>query len=182
MNDTGVTETAAPQLKYLTLEGLPELTLVWEESFKGILSFQNLQQVSVSDCKSMQTLFPAALAKNLKKLEKLKIEYCNELREIVGKEVDAATDVTKTIVFPRLTSLTLEWLPEVTFFYPEIFFMESPKLKILWVYKCPKLELFQGAHPDSDGEGESSSSSSVKRQHLFSGFKVCNMESSLSIV
>jgi hypothetical protein len=182
MNDTGVTETAAPQLKYLTLEGLPELTFVWETNYKGILRFQNLQQVSVSDCKRMQTLFPATLAKNLKKLDKLKIESCNELREIVGKEVDAATDVTKTIVFPRLTSLTLEWLPEVTFFYPEIFFMESPKLKILWVYKCPKLELFQGAHPDSDGEGESSSSSSVKRQHLFSGFKVCNMESSLSIV
>ncbi|MCI29369.1 hypothetical protein A2U01_0050578, partial [Trifolium medium] len=71
-------------------------------------------------------------------------------------------------VFPRLTSLILECLPEVTFFYPEIFSMESPKLKNLSVYKCPNLELFQGAHPDSDGEGESSSSSSVKRPHLFS--------------
>jgi hypothetical protein len=181
MNDTGVTETAASQLKYLTLEGLPELTFVWETNYKGILRFQNLQQVSVSDCKRMQTLFPATLAKNLKKLDKLKIESCNELREIVGKEVDAATDVTKTIVFPRLTSLTLDCLPKATFVYPEIFSMESPKLKILCVVQCPKLELFQGAHPNSGGEGESSSSS-VKRQHLFSGFKVCNMESSLSIV
>jgi hypothetical protein len=246
MNDTGVTETAL-QLKYLTLEGLPELTLVWEKNFNGILSFQNLQEVSVRDCKRMQTLFPAALAKNLKTLEKLKIKSCKELREIVGKEVDAATDVTKTILFrpinwaqlvnelplgrilqenpcsitreeqllvrhhlphsqtpdfqvplllgtrgltptknkmilfPRLTSLTLEWLPEVTFFYPETFSMESPKLKNLCVLGCPKLELFKGAHPDSDGEGESSSSS-IKRQHLFLGLKVCNIESSLSIV
>ncbi|MCI07454.1 hypothetical protein A2U01_0028523, partial [Trifolium medium] len=121
------------------------------------------------------------LAKNLKKLEKLKIKYCKELREIVGKEVDAATDVTKTIVFPSLTSLILECLPEVTLFYHEIFSMESPKLKNLCVLKCPKLELFQGAHPGSDGEGEISSCS-VKGQHLFSGLKVRNTKSSLSIV
>ncbi|KAK2353849.1 hypothetical protein QL285_091433 [Trifolium repens] len=179
MNDTGISETS-PQLNCLTLEGLPELTLVWEKNCKGILRFENLQQVSVSDCKSMQTLFPAALAKNLKKLEKLEIECCDELREIVGKEVDPATGVTEKFVFPCLTTLDLSELPEIIYFYPEIFSMESPKLKSLCVLECPKLELFQGAHPDSDGEGESSCNS-IKRQHLFSCLKDISILQELSL-
>ncbi|MCH90454.1 rpp4 candidate R5, partial [Trifolium medium] len=183
----------------------------------------------------MQTLFPAALAKNLKKLEKLEIKFCNELREIVGKEVDAATDVTKTILFQPInwaqlinglslgpivqenaSSIPMEEqylvkhylprgrtpdfqvpllpgtreltekkkkmivFPQVTFFYPEIFSMESPKLKNLCVFKCPKLELFQGARPDSNGEGESSSTS-VKRQHLFSGLNDMSILEDISL-
>jgi hypothetical protein len=156
MNDTGVTETAAPQLKYLTLEGLPELTLVWEESFKGILSFQNLQQVSVSDCKSMQTLFPAALAKNLKKLEKLKIDSCKNLLEIIEKETDKA----EKFVFPYLTWLDLYGLPKLTYLYSGIFTVECPELHKLLVLDCPKLELFHTTHPEGD------------RRPLFSDLKV----------
>jgi hypothetical protein len=165
MNDTGVTETAAPQLKYLTLEGLPELTFVWETNYKGILRFQNLQQVSVSDCKRMQTLFPATLAKNLKKLEKLKIDSCKNLLEIIEKETDKA----EKFVFPCLTSLHLNDLPELTYFYCEKFSVECLELHKLLVLNCPRFELFQGPRLESEREGNSTS---TNRQPLFSNLQV----------
>ncbi|GAU40300.1 hypothetical protein TSUD_362800 [Trifolium subterraneum] len=150
------------QLNTLTLEDLSELTLVWEKNFQGILQFQNLKQVSVCGCKSIQTLFPAVLAENLKMLDNLEVKSCDELLEIVGKE-DLATGLEKKFSFPHLTSLYLYNLPEFTYFYPEIFTVACPKLNYLSVLDCPKFELFHGAH--AEGEAESNCTS-TNRQPL----------------
>ncbi|KAJ1392591.1 P-loop containing nucleoside triphosphate hydrolase [Sesbania bispinosa] len=166
MNDTEIMETAS-QLKTLTLEGLSELTHVWENSH-GILRFRNLQQVCVSLCENLQTLFPVTLAKSLKKLEKLEIRSCRQVLGIVGKEENAAAHVTEKFVFPCLTSLDLYNLPELTYLYPETFTLECPMLNKLSVISCAELELFQSALPEGKGE---SSSASTNRQPFFSNVK-----------
>ncbi|XP_061345976.1 uncharacterized protein LOC133291693 [Gastrolobium bilobum] len=134
------------QLKKLTLKWLNELTHVWEKNGQGILIFQNLQEVFVHCCEKLETLFPAALAKNLKKLEQLTVQFCNELKEIVGKkEAAAAAQVREKFVFPCLTSLSLYDLPQLAHFCPETIPLECPALNYLFVVDC-KLVLFQRAH------------------------------------
>jgi len=65
-------------------------------------------------------LFPASVAKNIKKLETLQIKSCQDLTETVGKEVHVAADSAELFVFPCLTWLYLYDMPELTYFYCEI--------------------------------------------------------------
>jgi hypothetical protein len=95
------------------------------------------------------------------------------LTEIVGKEVHVAADRAELFVFPCLTSLYLYDLPELTYFYCEIFTVECPELCKLLVLDCSKFELFQCARLEGDGEG---SSTSTNRQPLFSNLEVSNKE------
>lgn len=166
------TESTPSQLKNLSLEGLSKLEHVWEKNYQGDRRFRNLQEVFVSACESLKTLFPMALAKNLNKLEKLEIEGCEKLLEIVGKEEDVVADEAGNFVFPCLFSLDLFDLSELTYFYPGKFNVECPELHELRVMECPKLELFQSALPKGEGEG---CSASIYRQPLFSDLKVSNV-------
>ena len=56
------------RLKKLILEDLSNLKCVWNKTPQGILSFSNLQDVDVTECRSLATLFPLSLARNLGKL------------------------------------------------------------------------------------------------------------------
>ncbi|XP_068477284.1 uncharacterized protein [Phaseolus vulgaris] len=150
-DDTKITATES-QLKILTLNGLGELTHVWEKDTHRILIFRNLQEVAVSYCAKLQTLFPAFLAKSLKELKKLQIDSCENLQDFVENEETAF--VTEKFVFPKLEDLQLNDLPRVT--CPKTFTMEFPSLNFLYVRNCDELELFQSIY-DPMGEGTSSS-------------------------
>ncbi|KAL2335895.1 hypothetical protein Fmac_010341 [Flemingia macrophylla] len=159
MNDTEMLETAS-RLKILTLCRLSELERVWAKNWQGVLFFRNLQEVSVSDCEKLQTLFPASLAKDLQKLEKLVVNRCVNLQAIVEKKEGTAATTTENFIFPRLEKLDLDDLPEVTYFYPQTFTLECPTLSNLSILDCTKLELFQSAHPTAE------SSSSNIQSHM----------------
>ncbi|MCH80412.1 disease resistance protein, partial [Trifolium medium] len=171
------TEEIPTKLNNLTLGNLSELTLLWEKNFQGILKFQNLQQISVNDCKNIQTLFPDILAENLTMLEKLEVKSCDGLREIVGKE-DVTTCSGKKFSFPHLTSIHLDTLPELTYFYHDIFTVEFPVLNDLYVTECPNLELFQGADPEREA---ASTSTSINRQPLIPNLKAISILKELSL-
>ena len=72
-------------LKILTLRRLPKMKQVWNKDPQGIFSFQNLQEISVWECESLQSLFPASVARFLMQLEDLRIEDCG-VEEIVSRE------------------------------------------------------------------------------------------------
>ncbi|CAJ1949990.1 unnamed protein product [Sphenostylis stenocarpa] len=167
MNDIEIMETES-KLKRLTLNGLSKLVRVWEKNRQGVLIFQNLQEVVVNNCESLQTLFPASLAKNLKELEKLEIHYCLKLQEIVENEEDTAANITEKFVFPCLKTLVLCDLPQVTYVCPQTFSLGCPALKYLFVLHCDELELFQSAHPVGEGEG---GGTSITTQPLISDLK-----------
>lgn len=159
------TEAISSQLKNLTLEGLSELKHVWDENYQGNHIFQNLQQVSVDNCESLQTLFPVALATTLKKLEELIILDCKNLVSIIGEEGVAAAG-KENFEFPCLTSLILYKLPKLSYFYKYEFTVKW-ELHQLLVFPCPKFELFQI---------ERSEGASECRLPLFSDLKVRNVE------
>jgi hypothetical protein len=94
------------------------------------------------------------------------------LLEIVEKDVYAgvvAGDDAEKFVFPCLTSLHLNDLPELTYFYCEKFSVECLELHKLLVLNCPRFELFQGPRLESEREGNSTS---TNRQPLFSNLQV----------
>jgi hypothetical protein len=169
-NDNGEIQ---PQLRSLTLVGLSKLKHVWE---KGNIMFQNLLHVSVSDCEVLETLFLMAIAKNIRKLENLRINSCQNLLEIVRKE-DVTEDVAEQFVFPCLASLVLKDLPKLIYFYCEKFTVKCPDLCKLEVLACPKFELFQSERLECEGEG---SSTSIYIQPLFTNLQVSNIESLIS--
>ena len=149
-DDTEIKETES-QLEILFLSGLSELTNVWEKDTHKILIFRNLQEVFVSNCPKLQTLFPVSLAKSLKDLKKLKIDNCINLKDFVEQE--ETTFVTEKFVFPCLEDLELNDLPQIT--CPKMFTLEFPSVKFLSVRECDGLGLFQSAY-DPMGEGTSS--------------------------
>ncbi|KAK9993147.1 hypothetical protein SO802_022850 [Lithocarpus litseifolius] len=141
------------QLKVLKLINLPNLKHVWSLGPQAILTVQNLQEVEVSNCKNMKSLFPASVAKSLKQLEKLKIHNCG-LEEIVAMEEGLET-VTK-FVFPQLVSLSLELMPDLKCFYPGKHTIEWPSLKQLMILKCDKVNIValnELNFPNTDGLG-----------------------------
>ncbi|XP_052113694.1 uncharacterized protein LOC107473397 [Arachis duranensis] len=160
MNDTEIKETSF-QLKKLTLKWLPNVTHVWNPEKQGILSFKSLQIVTVEFCEDLRTLFPIALARDLKKLEELDVTDCDELSNII----EAGT-VDEDLVFPCLTTLALCYLPNLTGFCSQKFTLECRELNCLKVFNCnDQLELFQSQRE------ENQNSTSTAKQLLFTNIK-----------
>ena len=128
-------------LKRLILEQLPTLRHVWNNDPKGSLSIPSLESVTVNECKSIEHLFPASVAKdNIKDLD---VRNCVELVEIVAKDEAATEEANKELImFPRLSSLTLWDLPNLRCICSRMQIVDWPELKYLDVYHCPMLKVF----------------------------------------
>jgi len=119
--DMGLGAAAFPRplpfsLKELTLERLPKLENVWNEDPHGILSVQHLQVVIVKKCKCLTSVFPASVAKDL---EKLVVEDCKGLIEIVAEDNADPREANLELTFPCpcVRSLKLQGLPKFKYFY-----------------------------------------------------------------
>ncbi|XP_031286057.1 uncharacterized protein LOC116144764 [Pistacia vera] len=101
------------------------------------LFYQNLTHLFLWNCGNIKYAFPSSIAQSLHQLQQLKIENCEVLEEIVAKEEGANAVVN--FVFPNVTLLQLQNLPELTAFYHERHTSELPKLKELILRNCAKL-------------------------------------------
>jgi len=164
------------RLKMLDLDELPNLTCILNKNPQGIVSFPYLQEVRVSDCSCMTALFPSPLVRNLVKLQKLKIQRCDGLVEIVGKEDEIELGTTEMFHFPDLSVFFLWKLPKLSCFYPGKHHLECPMLETLDVSYCPMLKLFTSEFSDKEPVRESEVSAlntiSQLQQPLFSVEKV----------
>ncbi|KAK4596163.1 hypothetical protein RGQ29_014280 [Quercus rubra] len=127
-------------LKILMLNRLPKMKQVWNKDPHGIFSFPNLQEVSAWECESLQSLFPASVARCLMQLEDLRIVNCCGVEEIVSREEIA--EAAARFVFPKVTRLILGKLPKLKWFYRGVHTSEWPLLKDLEVYECDQIEIF----------------------------------------
>ncbi|MED6160480.1 hypothetical protein PIB30_051801 [Stylosanthes scabra] len=126
--------------KKLELEKLPNLDSIWNEDPNGIFHFQLLQKVRVDTCKSLTSLFPKSVAKDLDKLENLKLKHCESLVEIIpfpGTEATPEGTTRDSIIFRCLTSLTLLNLPRFNCFYCSL---HCVRLKTLNGHGDPQIE------------------------------------------
>ncbi|KAJ6885240.1 disease resistance protein [Populus alba x Populus x berolinensis] len=98
-----------------------------------------LRVVRLTSLPHLRSLFPASIALNLPQLEELQIDTCG-VEEIVAK--DEGLEEGPEFLFPKVTDLHLEKLPELKRFYPGIHTSEWPRLKTLRVIDCEKIEIF----------------------------------------
>ncbi|TYK07712.1 disease resistance protein [Cucumis melo var. makuwa] len=158
INANQVTAVGANHLKELKLLRLPKLKHIWSSDPHKFLSYPSLQLVHTIHCQSLLNLFPVSIAKDLVRLEVLKIQFCG-VEEIVAKRGDDGDgDDDASFVLSGLTSLTLWNLFEFKRFYPGRYTLECPSLTALDVRHCKSFKLMEGTL-----ENSSSISSAVEK-------------------
>ncbi|XP_050232910.1 disease resistance protein At4g27190-like [Mercurialis annua] len=134
-------ETVAFRLTELHLSGLHNLKYIWSKDPRGNFSFHNLQFVSVSDCEALKFIFPASVAEALPVLEELAIRDC-WMHEIVAVAEGDMELAAPRFIFPRLTFLKLQNLPNMRSFYPGKHTAEMPRLEALEIFGCDQVMAF----------------------------------------
>ncbi|PNS89989.2 hypothetical protein POPTR_019G020500v4 [Populus trichocarpa] len=107
-------------------------------------TFSGLKEFYFCNCKSMKKLLPLLLLPNLKNLEKLAVEECEKMEEIIGtpdEEISSSSSnpITKFIL-PKLRILRLKYLPELKSICGAKVICDS--LEYIEVDTCEKLERF----------------------------------------
>ena len=126
-------------LKKLYVSHLPKMKRIWNKDPHGIFNFPNLQVASAWECESLQSLFPASVARCLMQLEDLRMVNCG-VEEIVSREEIAKA--AARFVFPKVTRLILRKLPKLKWFCRGVHTSEWPLLKELKVSGCDQIEIF----------------------------------------
>ena len=182
-----ICDKGSTQLRHLTLNNLPKLKHVWTSDPETILTFQNLCEVEVSQCKTLKSLFPISVAKSLEQLESLNIIDCGLMEEIVAFEEGLET--TTEFVFPRITSISLKLLPELKCFYPGKHTSKWPSVKELTICKCNKVRIVASNELSFPKTDWSAHRVPVHEQPLFCVEKVwictcfsVNMDITLSVI
>ncbi|TYH74552.1 hypothetical protein ES332_D05G406700v1 [Gossypium tomentosum] len=114
-------------LEVLDLEDLPKLSaLIMKDAGIGSettstlapsTTFSHLKEIRIYSCSSMKTLLPHWLLPNLQNLEKIHVEICRQLVEILGaatSEVEVkGSDALIKFHLPKLRELDLWFLPNL---------------------------------------------------------------------
>ena len=126
------------QLKTLGVKDLSKLTYVWKNVPQGIQGFQNLTSIEVYRCHSLRYLFPTSIAKHLVELQSIDIYECDAIENIVQR--DGEEEATDIILFPRISSLKLQCLPNMMSLCIKAYSFEWSPIKGIYSYSCPKLK------------------------------------------
>lgn len=117
VDETSAKSVNFPPLKELVLCGLSELDqLWWNKGSFGYVSLQFLSLLTITRCDSLTYIFSLSALKGLNQLQRLKIESCALVKEIVSFEIREESNL---IIFPLLHTLRLNHLPDLTSFYKD---------------------------------------------------------------
>ncbi|KAE9590559.1 hypothetical protein Lal_00023070 [Lupinus albus] len=159
------------QLRTLSLQQLPVLKNIWSTDPHLSSRFENLCKVKISECQSLNHVFPLSVAVELTKLEGLDISSCG-IEHIVGS--DESGEKVPKLTLPQLRSLSLWRLANLRSFCSEMQTLECPNLKNIDVYDHGMMEIFAV-------ESEEPEDALVDQQPLFSFEKVIQNLEELSL-
>ncbi|KAH7536745.1 hypothetical protein FEM48_Zijuj03G0019200 [Ziziphus jujuba var. spinosa] len=128
------------QLVHLSLKRLLKLKYVWSTDPQGTLSFPNLEKVVASQCPTLESIFPASIAKGVFQLKRLNIHSCG-IEVVVAKE-EGLGPAPPEFVFPQLVEMELKNLPNLVSFYPGLHTSRWLLLTGLEVINCMKVKVF----------------------------------------
>ncbi|XP_031269158.1 uncharacterized protein LOC116127665 [Pistacia vera] len=129
-----------PNLEALELQDLNS-KVIWDNKLPTMSScYQSLTRLIIGNLGKLKYVFPSSMVKNFEQLQHLEIRNCKELNEIIAKEEGA--EAAATFMFPKIESLYLRNLSELTTFYSGIHTSTWPLLKNLVVSDCRKLHIF----------------------------------------
>ncbi|XP_024631523.1 uncharacterized protein [Medicago truncatula] len=136
-------EEVTTQLKEVTIDGLLKLKKIWSRDPQGILSFQNLINVKLESCASLEYLLPFSVATRCSHLKELVIKWCENIKEIVAEEKEFSLSAAPIFEFNQLSSLLLWHSPKLNGFYAGNHTLACPSLRKINVSRCTKLKLFR---------------------------------------
>ncbi|KAK7359136.1 hypothetical protein VNO77_01083 [Canavalia gladiata] len=124
-----------PNLEQLYLENLLNL----KYAFRGPLhrgTFSRLQILSLKNCPCLSEVFSNGAIQHFSELEKLKIEDCSKIEELIILRGDTETEMH---LLPKLEMLLLVNLPnfKIICSTPTLAW---PSLELLRIHNCPKLK------------------------------------------
>ncbi|TYI84863.1 hypothetical protein E1A91_D05G396400v1 [Gossypium mustelinum] len=107
-------------------------------------TFSHRKEIYVGSCSSMKTLLPHWLLPNLQNLEKIHVEACSQLVEILGAETseveEKGSDALIKFHLPKLRELELWVLPNLKSICSKSGVMVCDSLEIIYVDECDKLK------------------------------------------
>jgi hypothetical protein len=160
-------------LTEVTIDGLPKLKKIWSRDPHGILSFQNLINVQVKNCASLEYLLPLSVATHCSHLKELDIQQCVNMKEIVAEEKESSNvNAAPIFEFNQLSTLLLRDLIRLKVFFAKKHTLACPSLKIIDVFNCPTLTLFRTLSTRRSNIGDDKHSVSTQ-QPLFIVEEVC---------
>ncbi|TYH74602.1 hypothetical protein ES332_D05G411200v1 [Gossypium tomentosum] len=139
-------------LEVLDLQFLPKLSaLIMKDEGIGsattstLATFFHLKEITIYSCSSMKTLLPHWLLPNLQNLEKIHVEACSQLVEILGaatSEVEEkGSDALIKFHLPKLRELELWFLPNLKSLCSKSGVMVCDSLQLIQVFgDCDKLK------------------------------------------
>nr|XP_023928386.1 uncharacterized protein LOC112039719 [Quercus suber] len=128
------------QLSKLILYVLDNLMHIWKKGPERILGFGNLRLLEVSKCDNLTYLFSPSIAKLLVVLEEIRVVNCIKIEEILARTGEEEEE--KDVLFYKVNSILLRYLPNLKCFCSETNALEWPSLKEIRVIECPSLSTF----------------------------------------
>ncbi|XP_062076327.1 uncharacterized protein LOC133781370 [Humulus lupulus] len=109
--------------------------------FNDKIAFPNLKELSVLHCNNVKYILSSFMARSFVQLEILDVSRCENIEEVIVIDEELGGGGSKAIIFEKLESLQLEYLPNIIKFY-EGDCIECPLLSELKIRSCPKLKEF----------------------------------------
>ncbi|XP_052297537.1 disease resistance protein At4g27190-like isoform X1 [Citrus sinensis] len=155
-----------PLLESLDLINLTNLETICYSQLREDQSFSNLRIINVDSCPKLKYLFSFSMAKNLLGLQKVRVKNCDNLKMIIGPdmekpttqgftEINAEDDPVHQVTFPRLEELQLGGLTNIKKLWPDQFqgMYCCQNLTKVTVWSCHRLKyLFSYSMVNSLGQ------------------------------
>ncbi|GKV27548.1 hypothetical protein SLEP1_g36710 [Rubroshorea leprosula] len=103
-------------------------------------TFSSLKTISVRHCHKIKTLLPFWM--NLQSLEEIRIEYCDQMEEIIvwdAEEAGGENEGVIQLILPKLKSLSLANLPKLKSICSRRAVMVCDSLEEIWIDNCESL-------------------------------------------
>ncbi|XP_044462367.1 uncharacterized protein LOC123193436 isoform X1 [Mangifera indica] len=129
-------------LELLYVESCESLEQVFdvEENHQEILGLKKLKSLKINNCNNLRYIFTHSILLCLVQLQEIEAKNCALIKEVIKKEGEKDR-VSDKIVIPRLNSVTLELLPNLTSFYSGSSILECPPLKTIIIKDCQKVQM-----------------------------------------
>ena len=108
---------AFPILESLKVCRLNNLKEIYHSQFSkrsfSSACFGNLKSLCLKECQHLKNVFLLSIARGLVQLQKLEIDYCDDMEECFHKEGEDEKALNDKIMLPQLTSIELGSLPKL---------------------------------------------------------------------
>uniref|UniRef100_A0A5B6Z8R0 Uncharacterized protein n=1 Tax=Davidia involucrata TaxID=16924 RepID=A0A5B6Z8R0_DAVIN len=103
-----------------------------------IATLPKIRELTLRTLPRLRNIFSPSASKGLVQLQKLEIDSCQMIEEIVATKREEEEEAINTIVFSKLRTLLLKNLPE----FVGIYTLKWPSLEELTIASCPKMRTF----------------------------------------